>query len=157
MPSAQGFPAIRCAQIVYDDDTGFSTDIPTAGTPVVLANAGFAAGDGYDPDGLFTVAATSGTITPNFTGTIEVAVSLSGTTDQANNAHKVVVFDGGTATALVARATSGATARLENVGVAGIINCTRGQAIDVRVDSDTNGDDFTTNDLVFSVFELQVD
>lgn len=155
MPTAHGFPRIGHASIEYDNDTGFTSTVTTAGTPVVIANAGLTAGPA-DSEGMFTVAATSGTITCNFTGTVlaQVAVALKPGTDA--DTVEITITKGGTSVGVSARQTTPTVLNtLETIATQACIAVTKGDVLDVRHDSNNNSDTATINSFSFVCLELE--
>lgn len=156
MPDNRGYPQCASASITYDDGTGFTSTVTTAGTPVTIANAGLGAGDANNTDSLFTVAATSGTITANYTGFALVSFSVSALAGAAGDTISFAVFDASTATDIKVRTTAAATPVLETSSACAVIAVTKGQALSVRHDSNNDSDTATINTFVFGVMECGI-
>ena len=155
MASSHGFARIGHASIEYDSDSGFTSTVASAGTPVAIANAGLAAGE-VDSESMFTVTAASGTITCNFSGTVLAlaAVALKPGTDA--DVIELTITNGGTSVGVGARQTTPTVAgTVDTLSTFAAIAVSKGDILDVRHDSNNDSDTATIHAFSFQVIELE--
>lgn len=162
--AADAYGRASYAEIEYDSaGTARTITVTTAGTPVVVANANWTAGDVPNRSRdrtLFTTTPASGTIECEANMAVLVSFSVSGTPGATGDTPIFTVHtteSGGSATAtkISARATADGTAVLkDNYAAQGIVECEANEVIDLRFDSNGNSDTFDINTLQFNAVEI---
>lgn len=150
-----GRPIAAYGSIIYDDDTGFTVTVTTAGTPIQVANAGLTAGYTSPTEAALTTSATAGEFTANRPMKGEALLCLSVSGDEAATQLEVLItkndarVEGGVARQQVEGATE-----LHNVFCVLPVELDTGDVLGVYFDTDTNGDVFTIKSLQFTFKEV---
>lgn len=150
MVDNSGRPLAAYGSIVYDNDTGFSVTVTTAGTPVQVANAGLAAGYTSPTEGALATSATGCEFTAKrkMKGEALLCVSVSGD-EAATQLEVLITKNDARQTGGVARQQVEGATELHNVFCVLPVELDRGDVLGVYFDTDTNGDVFTVKSLQF--------
>lgn len=142
----------------FDPATPVAFDIATAGTAVALGDATFSAVESPDADdrAAFTVTVADGTIDVTDAGLYLILASTSGAGDAADHIMDFELYIDGAAAGAGASYTEDATAVAKGTGCSffTIQNLAAGASLDIRVDSNANGDDWDLDSFSFFVIQL---
>ena len=155
MASTHGSARLEHASIEYDLTAGYTETVTTAGTPVVMSATAFASGP-VDSEGMFTVAATSGTITCNFAGTVTAQAFVSAKPGTDADTLIFTITNGGTSVGVSGRITIPTVANtLQSTALGAHIEVSKGDVLDVRMDSNNDSDTATISGFSFIVLGLE--
>jgi len=142
----------------FDPSTPVAFDVAAAGTAVALGDATFNKVESPDADdrGKFTITLADGSITVTDAGVYLVLFSTSGAGDAADHIMDFQLYIDGTAASNAgASYTEDATAVAKGcAGFQTVQTLEAGAVLDVRVDSDANGDDWDLDSIQFTVIQL---
>lgn len=137
--------------------TAVAFDVAATGTPVALGNSGFTALESPNADDRanFTVTVADGTIDVVEAGLYLVMVSTSGAGDAADHIMHFELFVDGSASGFGSVYTEDATAiAAGSTSFFAVQELAGGESLDVRVDSNANGDDWDLESFQFIVIQL---